>query len=136
MPCLDDGAVTSGRPDFSLSRFLRAETVGGMILLSYAYLQRRRITSPFRYVPIAGHLGCRARRGRARCLRAVRGRVPLTGASPTALVRDRIAIAIIVGLVVGKLVGILGGAALAIVSGIAVRPAGLPWRRSVVSVSR
>lgn len=53
--------------------------------------------------------------------------VPINGKVLAELVHDRIAIAIIVGLVLGKVLGIFGTSYLAVKLGIGSRPAGLTW---------
>jgi NhaA family Na+:H+ antiporter len=60
--------------------------------------------------------------------------VPISGGALRALAHDRIAIAVVVGLVVGKLVGILGSALLAIRLGVATAPSGL-HRRDLAAVA-
>jgi NhaA family Na+:H+ antiporter len=54
--------------------------------------------------------------------------VPLGADELAGLAGDRIALAVIVGLLVGKLIGIFGAAWLAIRAGIASKPHGLAWR--------
>ncbi len=53
--------------------------------------------------------------------------VPVTGDVLVELTRDRVAIAVIVGLVVGKLIGIFGISFLAVKLGIGSRPGGVQW---------
>ncbi|HEY3751666.1 MAG TPA: Na+/H+ antiporter NhaA [Pseudonocardiaceae bacterium] len=166
----DLGAITVIAVVFTDTFKIVAALVAVALLALYAYLQHRRITSPFLYVPIAlatwvavhdagvhatvagvalglltrvkpdpHELESPAERLEHRLqpwsaslavpiFALFAAGVPVTGESLKALVHDRIAIAIMAGLVIGKLVGILGGAALAVVSGVAVRPAGLSWR--------
>ena len=54
--------------------------------------------------------------------------IPISGSALPGLVTDRAALGVLVGLVVGKLVGVLGGAALATRLNLAQLPAGLHWR--------
>jgi len=54
--------------------------------------------------------------------------VPVGGAALRSLAGDRVAIAIVVGLVAGKLVGIVGASWLAVRLRLATRPDGLGWR--------
>ncbi|MFI9381162.1 Na+/H+ antiporter NhaA [Kutzneria sp. NPDC052558] len=54
--------------------------------------------------------------------------VPIGADAFRALVTDAIPIAVVVGLILGKLVGILGASALAVTTGLAAKPRGLGWR--------
>jgi NhaA family Na+:H+ antiporter len=54
--------------------------------------------------------------------------VPVTPDALRAMVHDKVAIAVIVGLVAGKLIGIFGAAAAAVALRLADRPAGMGWR--------
>ncbi|MGH3797716.1 MAG: Na+/H+ antiporter NhaA [Pseudonocardiaceae bacterium] len=54
--------------------------------------------------------------------------VPIGAAALADIATDRIALAVIVGLLLGKLVGIFGASWLAIRTGLAARPRGLSWR--------
>ncbi|QUG99691.1 Na+/H+ antiporter NhaA [Saccharopolyspora erythraea] len=54
--------------------------------------------------------------------------VPVDGEALAAMTHDRVAIAVVVGLVVGKLVGIFGSSYLAVKIGIGAKPAGVSWR--------
>lgn len=54
--------------------------------------------------------------------------VPFDGQALQALLHDRIALSVILGLVVGKFIGIFGTSYLAVISGIGARPSGLGWR--------
>ncbi|CAL99685.1 sodium/proton antiporter (NhaA family) [Saccharopolyspora erythraea NRRL 2338] len=54
--------------------------------------------------------------------------VPVDGEALVAMTHDRVAIAVVVGLVVGKLVGIFGSSYLAVKIGIGAKPRGLRWR--------
>lgn len=166
----DLGAIIVIAVVFTGSFHLLPAGIAVLLLALYAYLQHRRITAPWLYVPIAvgtwiavhdagvhatvagvalGLLTRVRRDPHERESPAERlehrlqpwsagvavpvfalfaAGVPVTGDSLRALVHDRVAIAIVAGLVIGKLVGILGGSALAVRLGIAVRPAGLHWR--------
>ncbi|GAA2820548.1 Na+/H+ antiporter NhaA [Saccharopolyspora taberi] len=53
--------------------------------------------------------------------------VPVNGDALAAMVHDRVAIAVVVGLVVGKLVGIFGSSWLAVKLGVGAKPAGVGW---------
>ncbi|QUQ69719.1 Na+/H+ antiporter NhaA [Kutzneria sp. CA-103260] len=54
--------------------------------------------------------------------------VPIGADAFHAIVTDAIPIAVVVGLLVGKLVGVLGASALAVTTGLAAKPRGLGWR--------
>lgn len=54
--------------------------------------------------------------------------VPLSAAAARAFVGDRIAWAVVAGLVVGKTIGVFGGSFLAVRTGLARRPRDLAWR--------
>jgi NhaA family Na+:H+ antiporter len=54
--------------------------------------------------------------------------VPIGADALKAVATDRVAIAVVVGLLVGKVVGVLGASALAVTIGLAVKPRGLGWR--------
>ncbi|SHG26917.1 Na+/H+ antiporter NhaA [Streptoalloteichus hindustanus] len=54
--------------------------------------------------------------------------VPVGGPALRELLTDQVAIAVVVGLLLGKLTGILGSSYLAVRLGFAVRPDGLAWR--------
>ena len=54
--------------------------------------------------------------------------VPIGADALRSIATDRVAIAVVVGLVAGKVIGVLGAAALAVLTGLAVRPRGLGWR--------
>ena len=54
--------------------------------------------------------------------------VPFDGQALQALLHDRIALSVVLGLVVGKFIGIFGTSYLAVISGIGARPSGLGWR--------
>jgi NhaA family Na+:H+ antiporter len=54
--------------------------------------------------------------------------VPIGADSLHAIVTDSVAIAVVVGLVIGKVVGVLGASALAVTTGLAAKPRGLGWR--------
>ncbi|MFD0920885.1 Na+/H+ antiporter NhaA [Saccharopolyspora rosea] len=54
--------------------------------------------------------------------------VPINGEALASIVHDRIAIAVVVGLVLGKVVGIFGSSFLAVKLGLAAKSADLKWR--------
>jgi NhaA family Na+:H+ antiporter len=54
--------------------------------------------------------------------------VPIGADALKAVATDRVAIAVVVGLLVGKVVGVLGASALAVTTGLATKPRGLGWR--------
>jgi NhaA family Na+:H+ antiporter len=54
--------------------------------------------------------------------------VPVNGEALGKLYTDRMALAVIIGLIVGKLVGIVGASLLAVWAKVAVLPPGLGWR--------
>jgi NhaA family Na+:H+ antiporter len=165
----DLGAIIVIAIVFTGSFDLVAAAVAVALLALYAYLQHRRVTSPWLYVPIA--LGAwaavhatgvhatiagvalglltRVRRDPREAespaerlehrlqpwsaglvvpvFALFAAGVPVSADSLAALVHDRITIAIMVGLVVGKVVGILGASALAVGLRVAIRPPGLSW---------
>ncbi|SDN33154.1 Na+/H+ antiporter NhaA [Allokutzneria albata] len=149
---------------------LLAVAVAVVLLALYWYLQRRRVTSSWIYVPlavavwVAVHstgvhatiagvaLGLLTRVKRDRYepeAPAVRlehrlqpwsaglavpvfalfaAGVPVGGDALAALTTDRIALAVIIGLVVGKLLGIFGFSLLSVRFGLASKPKDLAWR--------
>lgn len=54
--------------------------------------------------------------------------IPISGESLSALTTDRLAIAIVLGLVLGKVIGIVGACLVAVRLGIAIKPSDLAWR--------
>ena len=54
--------------------------------------------------------------------------VPIGADALGAIVTDRVAIAVVIGLLIGKVVGVLGASALAVATGLAAKPRGLGWR--------
>lgn len=54
--------------------------------------------------------------------------IPISGESLSALTTDRLALAIVLGLVLGKVIGIVGACLIAVGLGIAVKPPDLAWR--------
>ncbi|MCP2258000.1 sodium/proton antiporter, NhaA family [Streptoalloteichus tenebrarius] len=166
----DLGAILVIAILFTSSFNLVAFAVAIALCAVYAYLQRRRVTTPWLYVPIAvgtwlavefsgihatiagvalGLLTRVRRDPYEKEAPAVRlehrlqpwsaglavpvfaffaAGVPVNGAALRALTMDRVAIAVIVGLVVGKLVGIFGSSLLAVRLGVASKPDDLAWR--------
>ncbi|MFB9906248.1 Na+/H+ antiporter NhaA [Allokutzneria oryzae] len=166
----DLGAILVIAVLFTSTFNLLAFAVAGALLALYWYLQRRRVTSAWIYVPlavavwVAVHsagvhatiagvaLGLLTRVKRDRYepeAPAVRlehrlqpwsaglavpvfalfaAGVPVGADALSALTTDRVALAVIAGLVVGKLVGIFGFSLLSVKLGLAAKPRDLAWR--------
>ncbi|MGW1682601.1 Na+/H+ antiporter NhaA [Saccharopolyspora sp. NPDC002376] len=140
-----------------------------LLCVAYWYLQRKRVTSPFLYIPlavavwVAVHtsgihatiagvaLGLLTRVHRDPDEQASPSErlehrlqpwsaglivpvfaffaagVPVDGDALVAIGEDRVAIAVIIGLVVGKLIGIFGSSFLAVKLGIGAKPSSVSW---------
>ncbi|AHH93689.1 Na+/H+ antiporter NhaA [Kutzneria albida] len=166
----DLGAILVIALVFSSSFDFLALAIAVLLLALYWYLQHRRVTSAWIYVPLAvavwvavhtagvhatiagvalGLLTRVRRDPYEKCSPAVRlehrlqpwsaglavpvfalfaAGVPVGGNALRALVGDQLAIAVVVGLVVGKAVGVLGAALLAVRLKWAQKPRDLGWR--------
>jgi Na+:H+ antiporter, NhaA family len=149
---------------------LGALGAAGVLCLAYWWLQRRRVTSPLLYVPIAvatwvavHEAGIHATVAGVALGLLTRARpdadedespvrrlehrlqpwsaglcvplfalfaagVPMGGAALRGIVADPVAVAVVVGLLAGKVVGIFGASFLVVTLTPAVRPGGLGWR--------
>jgi Na+:H+ antiporter, NhaA family len=149
---------------------LGALGAAGVLCLAYWWLQRRRVTSPLLYVPIAvatwvavHEAGIHATVAGVALGLLTRARpdtdedespvrrlehrlqpwsaglcvplfalftagVPMSAAALRGIVADPVAVAVMVGLLAGKLIGIFGASFLVVTLTPAVRPAGLGWR--------
>ncbi|MFC0429552.1 Na+/H+ antiporter NhaA [Kutzneria buriramensis] len=166
----DLGAIAVIAVAFSTTINLVALGAAVALLAGYWFLQRRRVRSPWLYVPIAAAtwfavheaglhatiagvaLGLLTRvtadpgEAEAPAIRLEHrlqpwsagvavpmfalfaAGVPIGADSLHAIVTDTVAIAVVVGLVIGKIVGVLGASALAVTTGLASKPRGLGWR--------
>jgi Na+:H+ antiporter, NhaA family len=172
----DLGAIVLIAVLFTASFNLVAAAVAVALLALYAFLQHRRVTSPWLYVPIAlgtwvavHEAGVHATIAGVALALLTRVRkdhyeheapalrlehrlqpwsaavavplfalfaagVPVNGEALGALFTDRLALAVMLGLVVGKLVGIVGASALAVLLKAAVWPSGA-GPRDIVAVA-
>ncbi|MBO0851538.1 MAG: Na+/H+ antiporter NhaA, partial [Pseudonocardia sp.] len=148
---------------------LGALGAAAVLCLAYWWLQRRRVTSPLLYVPIAvatwvavHEAGIHATAAGVALGLLTRARpdpdeeetpvcrlehrlqpwsaglcvplfalfaagMPMGGAALSGIVADPVAVAVVVGLLAGKLIGIFGASFLVVTLTPAVRPAGLRW---------
>ncbi|CAL9654507.1 Na(+)_H(+) antiporter NhaA [Actinosynnema sp. ALI-1.44] len=166
----DLGAIVLIAVLFTASFNLVAALVAVALLGLYAFLQHKRVTSPFLYVPLAvgtwvavHEAGIHATIAGVALALLTRVRkdhyeheapalrlehrlqpwsagvavpvfalfaagVPVNGEALGSLFSDKLALAVMLGLVVGKLVGIVGASALAVLFKAAVWPSGAGWR--------